>query len=274
MKHRNLVNHALLLLITTIFLGLCSCSSIKSVKYFADIPDSGKVIKTTQVPFIEPVIQTDDILTISIQSLDPKYTEILSKGALQSSAVANSSAVNSPGSMISGYLVDRSGNIEIPILGSVHVGGLTSEQARELLRSKAAAAGFKDVTVNLRYANFRITVYGEVNKPGTFSMSNEKVTIIDALGLAGDLTIYGRRDNVLLQRQNPDGTREFVRINLNKSDILHSPYYYLRQNDYIYVEPIRTKAVASDAILSRGISITTTVISFVISVLVVIIAKK
>ncbi|MES2278386.1 MAG: polysaccharide biosynthesis/export family protein [Bacteroidota bacterium] len=257
-----------------IFLAISSCSSIKNVKYFADIPDSGKVIKTKQVPFVDPIIQTDDILSINIQSLDPKYTEIFSKGSLQSSAVATSSAAFGGGSTVSGYLVDKSGDIEIPLLGRIHLGGLTTDQARELIRGKATGAGYKDVTVNLRFANFRITLYGEVAKPGTYSLSNEKVTIIDALGLAGDLTIYGRRDNVLLQRQNPDGTLEYVRIDLTKSDILKSPYYYLRQNDYIYVEPIKTKAVASDAILSRSISITTTVISFLISVLVVILAKK
>ncbi len=274
MENKIIKKQGVALLITVMFFALSSCSSIKSVKYFADIPDSGAVIKTKQPAFIEPAIQPDDILTISIQSLDPKYSDILSKGALQSTAVANSSVTAGSGSPVVGYLVDRNGDVEIPLLGTIHLAGLTSTRARDVLREKAFTAGFKDVTVNIRFANFRVTVYGEVNKPGTYAVSNEKVTIIDALGLAGDLTIYGKRDNVLLQRQNPDGSREYVRIDLNKSDILNSPYYFLRQNDYIYVEPIKTKVVASDAILTRNISIITTSISFLISVLVVIIAKK
>jgi len=274
MKNKNLINYCSIVLFAAFFSAITSCSSIKNVKYFSDIPDSGKVFKLKTLPFVEPTIQTDDILSVNIQVVDPEATKTLNNGNVQSSAVGNTSTGSTGGQTVTGLLVDRNGEIEFAVIGKVHVAGLTTNQARELIRQKAIAAGYKDPAVSVRFANFKITVLGEVNKPGTYVVQTEKVNILDALGLAGDLTIYGKRENVLLQRNYPDGSRETVRLDLTKSSVLNSPYYYLRPNDYITVDPSKTKVVASDAVQNRNINITTTVISFLISIIVVIIAKK
>jgi len=273
MKNKNLINSSLLLLAAAFFFSISSCSSIKNVKYFADIPDSGAVVKLKNIPFIEPVIQTDDILDVNVQVLEIDGPKTLSIGNLQSSAVGNSSATGTGGQTVTGILVDRNGDIEIGVIGKVHVAGLTTEQAREAIRT-AVLVQYKKPSVTVRFANFKITILGEVNKPGTYVVQTEKVTLLDALGMAGDLTIYGKRENVLLQRTAPNGDREAIRLNLAKSSVLNSQYFYLRPNDVISVDAIKTKVVASDAIQNRNITIATTVISFLVSVLVVIIAKR
>ena len=252
---------------------LSSCSSIKNVKYFADIPDSQKTTSLTTLNFIEPQIQPDDILSINIQTVDPAATLILASGTLQNAAVGATTTGSTGNQTLSGYLVDRNGNVELPVLGKIKVSGLTTERAREQIRSSAARL-FKDPTVNLRFANFKITVMGEVAKPGVYVASNEKVNILDALGLAGDLTIYGKRDNISLIRQFDDGSRKLIKLDITNSDILNSPYYYLRQNDYIYVEPIKSKIAASDAIQNRSVSIITAISASLLSVIAIIISTR
>ncbi len=249
----------LLILIITI----SSCSSIKDVKYFKDIPDSVGVLTLQRLHYTDPRVQSDDILSVNIQTADPAATVTLAQGNIQNSAVGASSVGATGGQTIAGYLVDKSGMIELPVVGKVAVRGLTIEEVRERIRSQAARF-YRDPTVNVRFANFRVNILGEVNKPGTYVLSNEKVTILDALGLAGDMTIYGKRDNVTLIRQDENGNRILVHLDLTSSKVLNSPYYYLRQNDYIYVEPSKTKIVASDAIQSRNIAIGTSVLSIVI----------
>lgn len=252
---------------------LSSCSSIKNVKYFTDIPDSQKVTNLVTLHYEEPHIQPDDILSINIQTADPTASQVLATGTLQNSAVGATTAGSTGSQTISGYLVDNSGNIEVPVLGKINVSGLTTEQARQEIRTRASKL-FKDPTVNLRFANFRITVVGEVAKPGVYIASNEKVNILDALGLAGDLTIYGKRENIALIRQFADGSRKMIKLDITKSEILNSPYYYLRQNDYIYVEPIKSKVVSSDAIQNRNINIITAVTAALISLVAVLISTN
>ncbi|WP_461453542.1 polysaccharide biosynthesis/export family protein [Mucilaginibacter sp.] len=250
-----------------------SCSSIKNVKYFTDIPDTAKEHMLANVVYVDPLIQPDDILSIYVQTVDPTATQVITLGNIQSSAVGSTTAGGTGSQTVNGYLVDKSGYIEMPVLGKLKVQGLTTEQARNLIRDKASRF-YKDPSVNVRFANFRITVLGEVVKPATYVVANEKITILDALGLAGDLTIYGRRDNLLLIRTYDDGRRETVRLDLTKSDVLNSPYYYLRQNDYIYVEPLKAKVVSSDAIQNRNISIVTAIGASLISVLAILLSTN
>jgi polysaccharide export outer membrane protein len=271
MKNRNLINYSTIMLKIALVLTITSCSSIKNVKYFTDIPDSGKVIKITAVKFVEPTIQPDDILSVNLQTLDPNAAQILALGNVSSSAVGNTTTGSTGSQTVTGYLVDRDGMIELPSIGKIHVGDLTTNQAKELIREKASEQ-YKNFSINIRFANFKITILGEVTKPGTYVVSTEKVNILDALGLAGDLTIYGKRENVLLIRHYPDGTQEEVRLDLTKSNILKSPYYYLRQNDYIYVEPIKTKVVASDAVQSRNVNVITAITGALISLLAILIS--
>lgn len=246
-------------------LTLLSCSSAKHIKYFEDLSDSTLVTKLGIPPFVEPTIQNDDILSINIQTLDPQSTESINLGNIQTSGTGTiSGAAASLNPMqASGYLVDKEGNVDIPILGKVKVIGLTTSQAKELIRQKAALS-FKEPIVNVRYTNFKISVTGEVAHPAVYVVPNEKVSILDALTMAGDLTIYGKRDNVLLIREGNGGEKIAYRVNLNSSKVINSPYFYLRQNDLIYVEPTKGKAAANDLAQTRNVTILTSLFSLLI----------
>lgn len=256
-----------------ILILLSSCSSIKNIKYFSDISDTTKLTQLANLRFVEPVILKDDILSINIQTVEPLATLNVTQGNLQNSAIGSSSAGSTGGQAVSGYLVDDKGTIELPVIGKVTVAGLTTEQARELIRAKAGNY-YKNPTVSLRYANFKITVLGEVNRPAIYVVPNEKVNILDALGLAGDLTVFGKRENVVLIRQQMDGSRTLVRLDLTKSEILNSPYYFLRQNDYIYVETSKSKIASSDAIQNRNISVLTAAAGILVSIVAIVISSR
>jgi len=246
---------------------LISCSSTQKIKYFQDIPDSGALKNLAKAEYKEPQIQIDDIINIGFQTLDVKATAALNSGNVPSAA-SGSSLITVGGSgmnqqVVSGYLVDKAGNVTIPVLGDVHIAGLTTTQARELLTKKALDY-FKDITVTVRFVNFKINISGEVVRPGTYIIPNEKVSILDALSLAGDMTIFGKRENVLLIREQADGTKIPYRINLKKSDIFKEPYFYLKQNDYIYVEPASSKVASTDASQARTFAIISSALSVLI----------
>jgi polysaccharide export outer membrane protein len=264
MRKNSLLNSFVFLFICLLSLNFISCSTNKNIKYFQDIPDSGALKTLEKVEFIEPKIQVDDILSIIIQTVDPLATESINRGNISSASTAM--APNSSTTLqqaIAGYLVNKSGDIDLPIIGKIHVAGLTTGEAKELIYTKTQHF-FKDPSVIVRYANFKIVVAGEVAKPSTYVLPNEKVTILEALSMAGDLTIYGKRDNILLLRDNADGSKTPYRINLNKSSILTAPYYYLQQNDYIYVEPSKGKVAANDLSQTKTIAIVGSLLSLLI----------
>ncbi|MCF6402766.1 polysaccharide biosynthesis/export family protein [Chitinophaga filiformis] len=164
--------------------------------------------------------------------------------------VFNTPSMASPGTagggpQVTGYLVSEQGFIEYPVLGQVKAAGLTKEQLTTYLRDELNNRKLmRDPVVSVRFLNYRVTVLGEVSRPGVFAINNERMSIMEALGIAGDITIYGKKDNVLLIRE-VDGQRTIKRLNLNDDDILSSPYYYLQSNDVVYVEP--TKARVANA---------------------------
>ena len=241
-----------------------SCSVNKNIVYFQDLPDSVKVSSGTTVEYKEPTIQPDDILSITVQTIDPQTSAMVNQVS-PTLSVGASSASAIGGQQVTGFLVDKEGRVEIPLLGQIKLSGLTSFQARELIREKASTF-FKEPSVQVRFANFKFTVMGEVAKPAVYTVPNEKVTVLDALGLAGDLTIYGRRENVLVI-SDVDGEKKFARINLNSTDTFKSPYYYLKQNDVIYVEPNKAKIVSTDAANTRAVTITVSILSAVLLIL-------
>ncbi|WP_160716112.1 polysaccharide biosynthesis/export family protein [Chitinophaga solisilvae] len=249
-------------------LSIClfSCAAPKNITYFKDLPDTLNNREVTQAAFKTPVIQSDDILQVSIQTLDPAATTLLNQQNTASWPVTGNSSLQpaAANNGVAGYLVDKEGNIVLPLVGKVLVKGLSTDQVRDTIRAKAAEY-YKDPVVNVRYANFKITVLGEVNRPSTYVMPNEKVTLLDALGVAGDLTIYGKRENVLLIREN-NGRKEFARFNLNNSNLFTSPYFYLRQGDVVYVEPNKSKAASTDMAQVKRISIMASVLSLLIVV--------
>lgn len=219
-------------------------------------------------PFTPPVVHPDDILNINVQTLDPQANLILNQGNLPIQSGVSTVNPNAPmlnnQNAVSGYLVNKSGDIFMPYIGSVHVEGLTTAAIHDTVLNKISVY-FKNPVVNVRFANFKVTVLGEVRQPATFSLPNEKPTVLDALGLAGDITLFGKRDNVLLVR-DADGRKEITRLNLDSTKIINSPYFYLRPNDVLYVEPSESRVASTNsfrtrdiAVLSAGISLLTVV---------------
>lgn len=262
MRRFCLINFSLLVSILFISGVFFSCNSTKKIKYFQDIPDSGQLKTIAKAEYVEPTIQVDDILNIMVQTIDPQATAMINIGNVPvgtSGLVTNVPSLPVP----SGYLVNKEGYIELPILGRLNVVGYTTSRLRDSIRA-VALKYFKDPTVSVRYANFKVSVTGEVLKPGQYIMPNEKVSILDAIAMAGDLTIFGKRENVLLIRENPDGTKTPYRVNLKNSDIMSSPFYYLHQNDIVYVEPRKAKSDATDASQAKFISIGAGLISILV----------
>ena len=144
------------------------------------------------------------------------------------------------------YLVDNEGNIDFPVLGKLHIGDMTKSEVEGMIREKLQPYLKEVPVVTVRMVNYKISVLGEVSNPGTFTISNEKVNLMEALALAGDMTVWGRRDNVKLIRENSEGERKIVELNLNDAEVIYSPYFYLQQNDILYVTPNKQKAKNSD----------------------------
>ena len=219
-----------------------SCVNTKRVTYFNNISDT---VLTAAVEGLEPVIQKGDLLSISVSSLSPEVTTIFNAP----NSPASSSSAGSSLSPAAGYLVNQDGYIDFPMLGRLSAAGLTKKALKDQITQQLQDKKLLfDPIVSVRYLNFHVTVLGEVNHPGLVTIPNEQVTVLEALGLAGDLTIYGKRNNVLLLRKE-DGQKIVRRLNLNSEAVLSSPYYYLRSNDVVYVEP--DKAKISTASLSR-----------------------
>lgn len=239
-----------------------ACGSHKNVAYFKDIKDSVYNTPVASVPtsFTDPKIQPNDILQVTIQTIDPQANNVLSSNNSTYTTPATAGVQSVQQSQVPGFLVDKSGMIQLPLVGQLKVSGLSTSEVRDLVTEKVARY-YKDPVVNVRLANFTVTVLGEVTRPSSYLIANEKASILDALGMAGDITIYGKRENVMLIREE-GGEKKFVRFNLNSSDIIRSPYYYLRQGDVIYVEPGKAKAATTDmaktrnyALLASGLSV-------------------
>lgn len=224
----------LYILLATIILSSCSR---RNLVYFSDIDsESGYSVDINQKT--EPEIQPDDLLKITVSSLNPESNLLFNSGILQPSGTTATMVVSQ---LNEGYLVDKNGEINFPVLGQVKLGGLTKDQAVEEMTFRLKEY-VKNPIVNIRFMNFKVTVIGEVNRPSTFTVETEKISILEALGLAGDMTAFGKRENVLIIREK-HGVRSANRLNLNDKDILSSPFFYLEQNDVVYVEPNKIKAV-------------------------------
>ncbi|MBT2562740.1 polysaccharide biosynthesis/export family protein [Pedobacter sp. ISL-64] len=259
-KKYNVIRGLSLVMILFSTVLVSSCVSSKKIAYFQDIQAINQAKLDNAAAFVEPTIQPDDILSVNIFTLNPQSGAIVNQAANTPTLGGNSNSSLSTQS--TGFLVDKNGEIELSLIGKLKVAGLTTYQARELIRDKAAEV-YKQPNVQLRFANFKVSVLGEVNAPSAYTLPNEKVSILDALSLAGDLTIYGKRDNVLIVRDN-NGKKEFARLNLNSSDIFNSPFYYLKQNDVVYVEPNKRKVSASNSAQIQTIGVLASVVSVIV----------
>ena len=223
----------------TIILLLDACSSAKQVAYFQNI-DSTSL--TASKGLYDARIMPKDLLTITVVTSDPSTSKPFNL-SIQSTLGTDGRIGSTTGSLLQ-YLVNNDGDIDFPVVGTVHVAGLTKDQCEDLIKSKVKPylAESENPVVTVSMSSYRVTVAGEVTSPKVVPVSTEKMSVLEALAQAGDLTIYGRRDNVLLIRENADGQKEAHRLNLNDANIINSPYYYVQQNDYIYVEPNSVKA--------------------------------
>lgn len=248
---------------------LVGCQSYKKVPYLQDIDH----LSQTAAPVLyDARIMPKDLLTIVVSCLNPELAEPFNLTvATVISATQNKNLTSQP--VLQQYLVDNRGNIDFPILGQLHVGGLTKGEAENMIKEKLKPYIKDNPIVTVRMANYKVSVIGEVTAPGTFTINNEKVNLFEALAMAGDMTVYGMRDNVRLIREDSVGNRQIISMDMNKADIIHSPYYYLQQNDIVYVTPNKTKAKNAD--ISNSTTIWFSVMGTLVSLasLVITIAK-
>lgn len=264
MKENTEKKTSILLSLIIFVIFLASCGSTENVPYFKDIPLQEQSRLTNAAIFKDPVIQPNDIISISVFTIDPGTSMVVNQvgsQAINASPLANVSATQPS----SGFLVDKKGEVSLSVIGKVKLAGLTTMEARDLIFSKAEIV-FKDPNVQVSFANFKVTILGEVLRPASYIVPNEKVSVLDALGLAGDLTIYGKRENVLLVRDD-NGEKTFVRLNLNSKDLFASPYFYLKQNDVLYVEPSNGKAASLNVARAQTITIIGTALTVLIALI-------
>ncbi|MEM0541991.1 polysaccharide biosynthesis/export family protein [Flavobacterium sp. j3] len=218
-----------------IFFLFLSCASRKDVVYLQDIENT----KTTANALsYEPVLKNDDLLSIIVSADDPEITYMFNIPQIQGNYQVEETQSN-----IRTYLIDSYGQIEFPVLGKITLAGLTRKQAVNELTEKVRPY-IKNPTINMRILNYKIAVLGEVTRPGTFTMKSERITVFEALANAGDLTIFGKRDNILIIREN-NGTKSYNRVDITNSDFINSDFYYLTQNDVVIVEPNKTRINSS-----------------------------
>jgi polysaccharide export outer membrane protein len=219
---------------------LGSCSSSRQLVYFQGTPGVGDTLMVPE-PYV-PRIKKGDLLSVQVSSLNQEAT-----GFFNPASRMDNTSTTEPNTQLNrsaGYLVGDDGSVKLPLVGTVPLAGLTNREASDLIAEKLRVY-LKEPTVSVRNLNFRISVLGEVARPALFTIPNERVTLPEALGLAGDITIYGRRDNVMIIREE-DGKRVFSRLDLTRRDAFQSPFYALRPNDIVYVEPGKARLTSAD----------------------------
>ena len=234
-----------------------STSSLKN-KSLSSVPISSGIynIEKNSTGLYEARIKPKDILSITVVSTEPEASRIYNLVVPQIAEASNSNSILSQPALQT-YLVDNDGNIDFPIFGRIKVAGFSRKDLESLLQKKLSAAFSKESPIiTIRFINYSVNILGEVLRPGKFETSNDRLTIFEGLAMAGDLTIYGRRDNVTVLRENSDGSKEYITLNLNDKNVIYSPAYYLEQNDVVYVEPNKSRSKSSNygAAESFGIS--------------------
>lgn len=221
------------------------CSSQKEIAYFNGLnSNSADSINKRFYKIHEARICPGDMLSITVTGLDPLAVAPFNLPLVSYATPGSDQLYSAP--TLQSYLVDINGNINFPVIGTIKLAGLSKSQAIKYINEQLSPY-LKNAIVTIQFMNYKVTVLGEVLRPGQYAISNERVTVLDALGLAGDMTIYGTRNNVLITREN-NGKLEFVRLNLNSDEVFKSPYFYLQQNDVIYVEPNSVKSIGSQNI--------------------------
>lgn len=255
-KKYSLTTYSLVLLFGILF--LTSCASRKEIVYFQDTSNFETLVNNNT--FVSK-FKVDDLVSIHVSSLNPEASAPFNlfrgrtEGGFQAEQVD--------------YLVDQAGEIDFPVIGKLKIEGLSPDELRMLLRDELSDY-LKDPIINIRLRNFTVTVLGEVERPGTYPVGGEQITILEALGLAGDLTVRGVRNNVLVIRDF-NGTKVYTRIDLTSKNMVKSSVFYLTQNDVIYVEP--NKAGISDSSLGQRASITVSIVGLLVTSSIILITR-
>ena len=218
---------------------LTSCGSVKNVAY---LQNSDDVDLTLSRVLYDARIMPKDQLTITVSTTNPEAAAPFNMTIPTAYTLGRSNISQQPS--LQSYLVDNDGNISFPILGTLRVAGLTKREAEQMIEQKIRPymSDVENPIVTVRMSSYSISVLGEVSRPGSYQVAREKISILEALAQAGDLTIYGVRDKVKLIREDATGQKEIHVLNLNDANLINSPYYYLQQNDIVYVEPNKVKA--------------------------------
>ena len=246
---------------------LAGCASQKQISYLQNVPDDYRQ-KITQDYDLK--IHPDDLLSIMVNSKDPELAQMFNL-PMVSYQIANSNTGYAGGqNRVLGYLVDKEGYIDFPQLGVIKVQGMTRTELTKYIKKQLIEKGLmKDPIVTIQFLNFKVSVLGEVNRPGTLKITSDRITLLDALSLAGDLTVYGQRENVKVIREE-NGERVVASLDLRNKDLLSSPYYYLQQNDVVYVEPNKVKAGQREINQNRTIGTFASILSVMVSLAVLI----
>ena len=264
------LNNRHLLLILLPFI-LVACQSYKKVPYFQDVDIVNQAEQ--QEKLYDARIMPKDLLTIVVSCTNPELAIPFNLTVASNAAMAAStSSYVTTQPVLQPYLVDNEGNINFPVLGELKLGGLTKKEAERLIIDKLKPYMKEIPIVTVSMVNYKISVIGEVGRPGTFTISNEKVNLLEALAMAGDMTVYGLRDNVKLIREDANGKQQIVTLNLNNAETILSPYYWLQQNDIVYVTPNKAKARNSDVGNSTSLwfsatSILVSIVSLLVNIL-------
>ncbi len=246
-------------LLTVVF-AFTGCGSYKQVPYLQNSESYLSGVQGQKHELYDARIMPKDLITITVSTSDPAVAMPFN---LTVPSVISSTYYTTSQPTLQKYLVDNEGEIDFPIVGKLRVGGLTKSEAEELIIGKLDLYLKETPIVSVRMTNYNISVLGEVSNPGTFTIDNEKVNIFEALAMAGDMTIYGRRLDVKLIRENGRGERTVVTLDMTDPAIISSPYYFLQQSDVLYVTPNKTKAKTSD--ISSSTTIWFTAVSTIVS---------
>ena len=220
----------------SVALALCSCSAPKQIVYFQDIAEG----YSGPLPLSKPItVQPEDKISILVNSKDPELANLFNLPVVSRYLGTNSAGTNPPvQGTVSGYTLDSKGNIDFPVLGKVYIAGLSRQEIGARIKDELISRNLvKDPIVTVEFMNLTISVLGEVTKPGRYNIDKDKITLMEAIGMAGDLSIYGKRENVTVVRRE-NGGESVYRVDISSGkDLYASPVYYLKQNDVIYVEP-------------------------------------
>lgn len=245
MNTNNMLTKRRIICLLAIIALMCSCVSRKQLAYFQPITaESAEEINKYTHPQPEACIKVNDALVIMVTALD--LEAVIPYNLPSVPHVSPTSAVEPTVSSYQYYMVDAQGCINFPVLGKLHVAGLTVAEVISLIQGRLEGQ-IVDPVVTVRFLDAKVTVLGEVKNPGIYPLNNGRMTLLEALGAAGDMTEYGKRTNVLIAREN-DGKLEFARLNLNTDEVFKSPYFYLQQNDVVVVEPNQARSTSNQTI--------------------------